>query len=186
MYYNVYEKLVFEYRINNTRRRAIILDKQPKDAADEHVAEVVYAEELQSQTVTDPAEVAEMDMTHIVDEVVDEVETVDVEATAIGDTKVTTPALTKPSVHTDSEFIGEPINQSMLTEYADHVAYRLWQGEDRPMLKAISHRSKMKNFCKILMPEQVRRIVADFGLISFTNRSLTMLDVSLLTVIIER
>lgn len=43
------------------------------------------------------------------------------------DTMVTTPS-TEPSMHIDGGFPG-PINRSVLTEYTDHVALRVWQGE---------------------------------------------------------
>lgn len=42
------------------------------------------------------------------------------------DTEVTTPS-TEPSVHTDGGFPGGLIDQSVLIEYADHVALRVWQ-----------------------------------------------------------
>ncbi|XP_050896515.1 uncharacterized protein LOC127103288 [Lathyrus oleraceus] len=68
--------------------------------------------------------------------------------------EVATPS-TKPSVHTNGAFPGGPIDWLMLKEYVNHVAYRLRQGEDLLMLKVTFHRSKMKNFPKTLMPEQV-------------------------------
>ncbi|CAL5191151.1 unnamed protein product [Lathyrus oleraceus] len=85
-----------------------------------------------------------------------------------------------------TEFPGEPNNRPVHTKYSDHVTYRLWQGKDRVTLKVISHKSKMKNFCKILMSELVRRIVVDFGILAFADCSLTMLDASLLTIFVER
>lgn len=55
-----------------------------------------------------------------------EAETGDVEATTTGDTKITTPASTKSSLHTDGVFPRGPSDQSLLIDYIDHVAYRLW------------------------------------------------------------
>lgn len=44
----------------------------------------------------------------------------------------------------------------------------------------------MKNLCKVLMPEQVSRIVANFDLLSFIDCSLTMFDASLRIAFAER
>ncbi|XP_050920457.1 protein MAIN-LIKE 1 [Lathyrus oleraceus] len=74
----------------------------------------------------------------------------------------------------------------MLTEYAYHVALRLWQREDHIPLKVTSHRSKLKDFPKISMPDQVRRIVWYFELLNCTHCSLTMLNALLLTTFVER
>ena len=38
-------------------------------------------------------------------------------------------ASAESSRHTNIEFLGGPKDQSMLTKYANHVAYRLWQGD---------------------------------------------------------
>lgn len=72
----------------------VILDNQPIDDANEHVIEVGHAEEVQGQTVIDQVEVAEMDVTHIADEVantnevpiIDEAETPEVKVTATAST----------------------------------------------------------------------------------------------------
>lgn len=53
----------------------------------------------------------------------------DVEVTPPIETHVITPASTGPSVHTGGVFPGGPIDTSVLIRYADHVAFRLWQGE---------------------------------------------------------
>ncbi|XP_058784083.1 uncharacterized protein LOC131658851 [Vicia villosa] len=42
----------------------------------------------------------------------------------------TTGASTEPLVHTDGAYYGGPSDRSVLTGYADHVAYRIWQGEE--------------------------------------------------------
>ncbi|XP_058768071.1 uncharacterized protein LOC131641778 [Vicia villosa] len=104
----------------------------------------------------------------------------------VHDTDTTTSASTEPSVHTNGAFPGGPSNKSVLTEYADHVAYRIWQGEERPMLKLTSHGSKLKNFSERSMLEQVARIVRDFHLMDFAGCSLTMLVVPLLSAFVER
>lgn len=49
-----------------------------------------------------------------------------------------------------------------------------------------SHESKLKDFPKILMPEQVTWIVQDFELLNFTNCSLTMLNTPIIIAFVER
>ena len=46
-----------------------------------------------------------------------------------GDTDTTIVASTEPSVCTDGGFPGGPSGSSILTGFAHHVAYRIWQGE---------------------------------------------------------
>ncbi|XP_058762512.1 protein MAIN-LIKE 1-like [Vicia villosa] len=102
------------------------------------------------------------------------------------DTDTTTGASTKASVHIDGGFPGGPSDRSVLTGYLDHVAYRIWQGEERLVLKLTSYRSKLKNFPERPMPEQVVRIVWDFHLLDFAGCSLTMLETPLLSAFVER
>ncbi|XP_058786423.1 uncharacterized protein LOC131661034 [Vicia villosa] len=103
----------------------------------------------------------------------------------VHDTGTTTGASMEPSVHTDGAFPGGPSDRSVLTGYADHVTYRIWQGEERPVLKLTSHGSKLKNFPERPMIEQVARIVRDFHLMEFAICSLTMLDAPLLSAFLE-
>lgn len=58
--------------------------------------------------------------------------------------------------------------------------------QDHPTLNVTSHDLKLKDFPKILMPEQDSRIVRDFKLLDFAHCSLTMLDTPLLTAFVER
>ncbi|XP_058741837.1 protein MAIN-LIKE 1-like [Vicia villosa] len=104
----------------------------------------------------------------------------------VHDTDTTTGASTEPSVHTDEAFPRGPSDRSVLTGYADHVALRIWQGEERPVLKVTSHGLKLKNFPERPMSEQVARIVRDFHLLDFDGCSLTMLDAPLLSTFVER
>ncbi|XP_058776258.1 uncharacterized protein LOC131650568 [Vicia villosa] len=108
-----------------------------------------------------------------------------VEERVVEDTDTTTVASMEPLVHTDGAFPGGPSNMSVLKRYADHVAYRIWQGE-RPVLKLTSHRSKLNNFLERPMLEQVARIFRNFHLMDFTGCSLTMLDTSLLSAFVKR
>lgn len=68
-----------------------------------------------------PGEVVQPDVP-----IADEVSTTNSVHIVTADIEVTTPS-TGPSMHTDGAFQGGPIDRSLLTEYADHVAYRLWQ-----------------------------------------------------------
>ncbi|CAI8614279.1 unnamed protein product [Vicia faba] len=107
--------------------------------------------------------------------------------TSTGDyTDITTRDSTEAFVHTDRAFPEGTNDRLVLTKYDNHVTYILRQGDNRQSLKVTSHSLKMKNFPHSLMPEQVRRIFADFDLLEFISCSLTMLNTSLLTTFIEQ
>lgn len=97
---------------HSTRRRAVRLDKTNGI----HVVVEVDDEVAYEMVQTDVP-------------VADKVVAIDPVPSATVDKEVTTSALTALSLHTDGEFPGGPIDQSVLTEYLDHVAYRLWQGD---------------------------------------------------------
>ncbi|XP_058776044.1 uncharacterized protein LOC131650347 [Vicia villosa] len=63
------------------------------------------------------------------------------EERVVHDTDIITGASTEPSVHTDGAFPGGLSDMSVLTRYADHVAYRIWQDEERLVLKLLTDRS---------------------------------------------
>ncbi|CAL5192578.1 unnamed protein product [Lathyrus oleraceus] len=106
-------------------------------------------------------------------------------SSATTDTEIPTYSI-EPSVHTDGGFLGGPIDRSVMIEYVDHVAYRLWQGDDRLPQKVTSHGSKLKGFLKTLMHEEVIRILRDFELLDFSRCSLTKLDAPVLTTFVKR
>ncbi|XP_058753983.1 uncharacterized protein LOC131627165 [Vicia villosa] len=139
--------------------------------AEDQVAKEQVVDEPVVQVVVEPV-VQEVQQTVVQDQVVQE--------RVVQDIDTTTCPSTEPSVRTDGGFPGGPSERSVLTRYADHVAYRIWHGE------VASHGSKLKNFPESRMPEQVRRIVEDFHLMDFTGCSLTMLDASLLSAFVER
>lgn len=88
-----------------------VVDSVVKEVADPVVVEeVVYEAGLE--------EVARMVQPDA--DIVDSVSSVTV------DTEVTTPS-TEPSVHIDGGFPEGSIDRPMLTEYADHMALRLWK-----------------------------------------------------------
>ncbi|XP_058742702.1 protein MAIN-LIKE 1-like [Vicia villosa] len=122
----------------------------------------------------------------VAEEPVDVVEEVVAEERVVHDTDTITVISTEPSVHTDGAFLGGPSDRFVLTGYADHVAYKIWQGEKRPVLKLTSHGSKLKNFPERPILEQVARIVRDFHLMDFAGCSLMMLDTPLLSAFVKR
>ncbi|XP_058749532.1 uncharacterized protein LOC131622513 [Vicia villosa] len=75
---------------------------------------------------------------------------------------------------------------SVFTRYADHIAHRIWQGEERGALRIVSHWSKLKDFPRDHMPEAVNRIIRDFRLLEFSQCSLTMPDASLMPAFVEK
>lgn len=76
----------------------------------------VADEEVAEKVVNEVAEVVQLDV------VVDPVSTVNADA------EVTTPSI-EPSVRISGGFSGGPIDRLVLTEYVDHVTYRLCQGD---------------------------------------------------------
>src|ERR1051325_6648065 len=58
--------------------------------------------------------------------------------------------------------------------------------QKHPVLKVVFHGSKLKNFPEGDMPEEVSSIVIDFQMLESAQFSLTMLDVSMLSVFVER
>jgi len=56
-------------------------------------------------------------------------------------------------VHDEQQvYAGEPFDISLLASYAEHVALRLWEGEDQGELKLVSHKCKLSKF-RILYPQ---------------------------------
>ncbi|XP_058784737.1 protein MAIN-LIKE 1-like [Vicia villosa] len=164
-------------------------------AAEEQVVQVEVAEVEKSVpevgepvvVVEEPVAVAEEGVPRV-EEPMDVVEegVAEDQKRVVQETDTTTSASTEPSVHTDGSFPGGPSDRFVLTGYADHVAYKIWEDEEHPVLKVASHGSNLKNFPERPMPEQVRRIVRDFHLMDFSWSSLTMLDASLLSEFVDR
>lgn len=106
----------------STRRRMVRSVEQLRDeVADEvvHPDDVVANKEVDEEVIVNEV-VAKVVQLNVV--VVDSVPSI------TADTEVTTPSI-EAFVHTDGGFSREPIDWSVLTEYDDHVAYQLWQGE---------------------------------------------------------
>lgn len=119
-----------------TRRRHVRSIEKSKDGV--VVGEV--AREVDQEVVREVAEKVVGDVTgevvgaeEIVRVVVDELVQPNVVVANLipsitADTNLTTPS-TVSSVHTDRGFLIGLVDRSMLTEYADHVVLRLWQGD---------------------------------------------------------
>ncbi|XP_004488883.1 protein MAINTENANCE OF MERISTEMS-like [Cicer arietinum] len=76
----------------------------------------------------------------------------------------------------------------VLTQYEHHVARRLCEGEiyDRGSLKVITHGLKLKKFTEVLVPDPVEHWIRESGLLHLSSAYLTMTDVGLISVFIER
>ncbi|XP_047170225.1 uncharacterized protein LOC124838618 [Vigna umbellata] len=81
-------------------------------------------------------------------------------------------------------FPGGPHDTSLLTHYARHVAHALWQGEDRGVIKLISHGKKLNRFgaCH----EAIEEIVLNSGLLPLCGISYDYVDKGLLLAFAER
>ncbi|XP_068492241.1 protein MAIN-LIKE 1-like [Phaseolus vulgaris] len=81
-------------------------------------------------------------------------------------------------------FPGGPSDMSLLVNFADHVAVKLWEGEDRGELKLVSHGRKLRKFG---MPHaNIKLLVQNFGLFSLCNISYEVGDKGLISAFVER
>lgn len=88
-------------------------------------------------------------------------------------------------VPADSEgFPGGPHDISVLISYADHVAAKVWAGEERPELKLASHGRKVEKIGR--PPPEVEVLLANTGLTSLITCSLETGDRGLLSAFVER
>ncbi|XP_027940573.1 uncharacterized protein LOC114194505 [Vigna unguiculata] len=82
------------------------------------------------------------------------------------------------------EFLGGPSDPSLLVSYVDHVAYKLWNGEDRGELKLVSHGRKLSKF-GIYHPH-IETYVLNSGLLPLSNISYETADKGLISAFVER
>ncbi|XP_068498987.1 protein MAIN-LIKE 2-like [Phaseolus vulgaris] len=81
-------------------------------------------------------------------------------------------------------FPGGPSDMSLLVNFADHVAVKLWEGEDRGELKLVSHGRKLRKFG---MPHaNIELLVQNSGLFSLCNISYEVGDKGLISAFVER
>lgn len=85
-------------------------------------------EEVADSVVVVKEVVEETDLEEVARVVHSDVDVVDSVSSTTADTEVKAPS-TEHFVNIGGGFPGGPIDQSMLTEYVDHVALRLWQGD---------------------------------------------------------
>ncbi|XP_017413036.1 protein MAIN-LIKE 1-like [Vigna angularis] len=81
-------------------------------------------------------------------------------------------------------FPGGPLDTSVLTHYIHHVAYAIWQGQEREEIKLISHGKKLNRLGSC--HEGIRDIVNGYGLISLVGISYDYVDRGLLLPFVER
>ncbi|CAL5195803.1 unnamed protein product [Lathyrus oleraceus] len=73
------------------------------------------------------------------------------EVTTLIETRFIALTSTKFSVRTYGGLLGRLSDYSVLTGYADHVAFILWKGEDLPSLNVPTHGGKLKKFLDVKM-----------------------------------
>ncbi|XP_058741878.1 protein MAIN-LIKE 1-like [Vicia villosa] len=84
---------------------------------------------------------------------------------------------------------GGPSDLSLLVRYQDHVARRLWYGEERGSkkeLKVAGHGTKLQERVPQQLPPEIEAIVSRSGLASLQRTSLTKIDVNLVSAFVER
>ncbi|XP_014517378.1 uncharacterized protein LOC106774863 [Vigna radiata var. radiata] len=86
--------------------------------------------------------------------------------------------------HEDDGFPGGPHDTSLLTHYSQHVAYAIWQGQDRGEIQLRSHGKKLKNFG--MYHEAIEPYISRSGLASLVNLSYEYADHGLIVSLAER
>ncbi|XP_068498257.1 protein MAINTENANCE OF MERISTEMS-like [Phaseolus vulgaris] len=77
-----------------------------------------------------------------------------------------------------------PSDMSLLVNFADHVAVKLWDGEDRGKLKLVSHGRKLRKFG---MPHaEIEVLIQNSGLFSLCNISYEVGGRGLISAFVER
>nr|XP_004489147.1 protein MAIN-LIKE 1-like [Cicer arietinum] len=84
----------------------------------------------------------------------------------------------------DDGYPGGPVDKYVLRKFDDHVATRLWDGEDRGELRVFSNNKKLKE--TVIEHEQVEQLVKSYGLYSLLKCSYKMIDKWIIYVFIER
>ncbi|XP_014490876.1 histone chaperone RTT106-like [Vigna radiata var. radiata] len=84
----------------------------------------------------------------------------------------------------DDGFPGGPHDTSLLTHYSQHVAYAIWQGQDRGEIQLRTHGKKLKNFG--MYHEAIEPYISMSGLASLVNLSYEYADHGLIVSLAER
>ncbi|XP_014494971.1 uncharacterized protein LOC106756884 [Vigna radiata var. radiata] len=84
----------------------------------------------------------------------------------------------------DDGFPRGPHDTSLLTHYSQHVAYVIWQGQDRGEIQLSTHGKKLKNFG--MYHEAIKPYISMSGLASLVNLSYEYADHELIVSLAER
>ncbi|XP_058741642.1 protein MAIN-LIKE 1-like [Vicia villosa] len=99
------------------------------------------------------------------------------------------PAQPPPEPPQPVGYPGGPSDLSLLVRYQDHVARRLWYGQERgpkKELKVAGHGTKLQERVPMNLPPEMEAIVNESGLASLQRTSLTKIDVNLVSAFVER
>ncbi|XP_058776881.1 protein MAIN-LIKE 1-like [Vicia villosa] len=99
------------------------------------------------------------------------------------------PAQPPPEPPQLAGYPGGPSDLSLLVRYQDHVARRLWYGQERgpkKELKVAGHGTKLQDRVPQMLPPEIEVIVSGSGLASLQRTSLTKIDVNLVSAFVER
>lgn len=91
-------------------------------------------------------------------------------------------------VHVPPHFPGGPYDLSVLRSFQNHVALRLWHGEDRSPLNVAAHRLKLRKLVnsKPSMPPEIEKFVQASSLCSLLYCSFPIVNNALISVFAER
>ncbi|XP_006601687.1 protein MAIN-LIKE 1-like [Glycine soja] len=84
----------------------------------------------------------------------------------------------------DEGFLGGPRDPSVLTGFVEHVAHSIWNGEERPELKLVSHDRKVDKFGR--PAPEIERMIAATGLSPLIRCSVITTDPGLISAFVER
>nr|XP_027188667.1 protein MAIN-LIKE 1-like [Cicer arietinum] len=84
----------------------------------------------------------------------------------------------------DVGYPGDPVDSSVLRTFGDHVATRLWDGEDRGELRVFSNGKKLKE--AVIEDEEVEQLVKSSRLYSLLKCSYEMIDKGIISAFVER
>ncbi|CAK8537075.1 unnamed protein product [Lathyrus sativus] len=79
---------------------------------------------------------------------------------------------------------GGPYDMSLLVKYEQHVAYRIWFGQERGSkkeLKVVGHGLKLAQRVPLQLPREMERWISRSGLASLQRTSLSKIDTNLVS-----
>ncbi|CAK8542422.1 unnamed protein product [Lathyrus sativus] len=84
---------------------------------------------------------------------------------------------------------GGPYDTSLLVKYEQHIAYRIWFGQERGSkkeLKVAGHGLKLAQRVPLQLPREMERWISRSGLASLQRTSLSKIDTNLVSAFAER